>query len=283
MNRRIACLAALAIVLAPLPALAAERIISLGGAITEILFALGEGPKVVARDTTSYYPEAVWNLPDVGYLRALSAEPILSFEPDLIVSSDQAAPRTALDQIASAGVVLALVPDVPTVEGTLQKIRAVAAAVGKEAEGEALAADTERAFAALAAALAKVEGAPSVLFILTASSGTVMAAGQDTAAQALIELAGGSNVVQGYDGYKPLSPETATALDPAIVLVTAHGLPMLGGVDALAARPDLGMIPAIREGRILVVDAGLFLQFGPRAPGAVAELAQRLHPDLSQP
>jgi len=274
---------AAALLLAAPPAVAAERIVSLGGAITEILFALGEGPRVVARDTTSYYPDAVHGLPDVGYIRQLSAEPILSFEPDLVVASDQAAPRTALDQIASTGVELALVPDVPTVEGTVAKIRAVAAAVGKDAAGEALAADTERAFAALAQALAKVDGTPAVLFILTASSGTVLAAGQDTAAQALIDLAGGRNVVEGYDGYKPLSPETATALDPAIVLITAHGLPMLGGVEALATRPDLGLIPAVREGRILVVDAGLFLQFGPRSPDAVAELAQRLHPDMTQP
>lgn len=283
MIRRLSSFAALAIALAPLPSLAGERIVSLGGAITEILFALGEGPKIVARDTTSYYPDAVWGLPDVGYLRQLSAEPILSFEPDLVVSSDQAAPRTAIDQVASAGVPVVLVPDLPTVDGTLAKIRAVAAAVGKEAEGEVLAADTERAFTELAGALAKVEGAPEVLFILTASSGAVMAAGQHTAAEALIDLAGGRNVVQGYDGYKPLSPETATALDPAIVLITAHGLPMLGGVEALAKRPDLGLIPAVQEGRILVVDAGLFLQFGPRAPDAVTELAERLHPDLKHP
>ena len=269
--------------LAVTPAGAAERIVSLGGAITEILFALGEGSKVVARDTTSYYPDAAWDLPDVGYVRALSAEPILSFAPDLVVATDQAAPRTALDQIESAGVPVALIPDLPTVAGTLEKIRAVAAAVGKDAEGEILAADTERAFTALAEALGKVEGEPEVLFILTASSGGLMAAGQHTAAEALIELAGGRNVVQGYDGYKALSPETATALNPAIVLITAHGLPMLGGVEALARRPDLGLIPAVQQGRILVVDAGLFLQFGPRAPVAIAELAQRLHPDLQQP
>jgi iron complex transport system substrate-binding protein len=276
-------LLAAALTLAATPASAAERIVSLGGAITEILFALGEGSKVVARDTTSYYPDAVWDLPDVGYVRQLSAEPILSFVPDLVVATDQAAPRTALDQVKSAGVPVALIPDVPTVEGTLEKIRAVAAAVGKEAEGEVLAAETEGAFAALEEALAKVEGTPEVLFILTASGGALMAAGQHTAAEGLIELAGGRNVVQGYEGYKPLSPETATAMDPAIVLITAHGLPVLGGVDALAARPDLGLIPAVQEGRILVVDAGLFLQFGPRAPHAVAELAQRLHPDLTQP
>ncbi|HKY95277.1 MAG TPA: ABC transporter substrate-binding protein [Kiloniellales bacterium] len=279
--RRLVLAAALA--LAATPAAAAERIVSLGGAITEILYALGEGPKVVARDTTNSYPDAAWDLPDVGYVRQLSAEPILSFTPDLVVATDQAAPRTALDQVASAGTPVVLIPDVPSVEGTLAKIRAVAAAVGKEAEGEALAADTERSFTALAEALTGVEGAPEVLFILTASSGALLAAGEHTAADALIELAGGRNAVQGYEGYKPLSPESATAMNPAIVLVTAHGLPMLGGVGTLAKRPDLGLIPAVQEGRILVVDAGLFLQFGPRAPHAVAELAQRLHPDLSQP
>ena len=107
--RKLLLAAALAVAVSP--AAAAERIVSLGGAVTEILFALGEGPKVVARDTTSAYPDAVWDLPDVGYIRSLSAEPILSFEPDLVVASDQSAPRTALDQVASAGVPVVLVPD----------------------------------------------------------------------------------------------------------------------------------------------------------------------------
>ncbi len=265
------------------PVSAAERIVSLGGSITEILFALGLSDRVVAIDSTSLYPPAVAGLPDVGYLRQLSAEPILSLAPDLVLGTEDAGPAAVIEQIAAVGTPVVLVADVPTPEGVLQKIRAVAAAVGEPAAGEALAEGVAAEFAALESRLADLGDRPAVLFLLSASSGAPLAAGYDTAAEGIIALAGGRNAIEGYGGYKPLSPEVAATIDPALVLISAHGLAMLGGMEALQSRPDLGLMPAVREGRVMVMEANLLLGFGPRAPEAARTLAAALHPALRGP
>ncbi len=65
-----------------------HRIVSLGGAVTETLVALGEEDRIVARDATSTWPARIRDLPDVGYIRALSPEGVLSMRPDLILAEE---------------------------------------------------------------------------------------------------------------------------------------------------------------------------------------------------
>lgn len=262
-------------------AAAAERIVSIGGSVTEILYALGLGDRIIAVDTTSLYPEAALALPKVGYMRTLAAEPIVALAPDLVVTVDHAGPRQVLDQVAAAGFSVVSVSDGYDAPGVIQKIDEVAAAVGEPEAGAALAAKVTADLDRLAAIVKRAPSHPSVLFILTASSGAPLAAGTATAADGIIALAGGRNAVQGYEGYKPLSPEAAIDIDPDLVLISQHGLELLGGLDGLVARPDLGLLPAVREGRVMVMDANYLLGFGPRAAAAAAELAQRLHPTLA--
>lgn len=272
---------------ASLPAAAADRIVSIGGSVTEILFALGLGDRILATDTTSTYPAGADALPKVGYMRTLAAEPIVSLAPDLVIAVDHAGPRAILDQVAAAGVPMAVVPDEPTVAGVADKIEKVAVAVGAEARGYELADAVTRDFSRLEAALAQDPERPRVLYVLSVSSGAPLAAGEGTAADGMIALAGGRNAIEGYEGYKPLSPESAVALEPDLVVVASHALPLLGGLDGLAARPDLGLIPAVKEGRVVAMDANYLLGFGPRAAQAARELAAHLHPaladDLAQP
>ena len=262
------------------PAFADERIVSVGGSITEIVYALGAGDLVVAADTTSVYPAETSELPKVGYMRQIAAEPILALDPDLVIASEDAGPPAVLEQIAAAGVPLTIVVETPDAEGVIAKIRQIAAALGREDEGEVLAAETAENFQTLADQLAPISARPSVLFLLGFADNAPMAAGTNTAAEGIIALAGGSNAITGYEGYKPLSPETAATLDPAIVVVSAHSVQMAGGLDVLKSRPDLGAIPAMQEGRILVMDANYLLGFGPRSPDAARELASQLHPNL---
>lgn len=272
---------ALGLALAKPGVAASLRIVSIGGAVTETLYALGYGGQIVAVDTTSLYPQEALALPKVGYMRTLAAEPIVALSPDLVLAVSHAGPKKILDQIAAAGVPVVIISDEPTVEGVAEKIEAVAKAVGAEAKGAELAAGIERSFTHIAAVLAKDQSRPSVLYILSASDGAPLAAGQKTAADGVIALAGGRNAIQGYEGYKPLSPEAAVTANPDFVVVAAHGLATLGGLDGLAARSDLGLIPAVKEGRVLVLDANYLLGFGPRAATATAELASYLHPSLA--
>jgi iron complex transport system substrate-binding protein len=272
---------AVGLTLASVPAAAADRIVSIGGSVTEILFALGLGDRIIATDTTSSYPAEANALPKVGYMRTLAAEPIVSLAPDLVIAVDHAGPRTILDQIAAAGVRLAVVPDEPTAAGVADKIDKVAAAVGIEVRGRELSQGVAIEFARLDAILAQDHARPSVLYILSVSGGAPLAAGQETAAEGVIALAGGRNAVQGYDGYKPLSPEAALTLDPDLVVIASHAVPLLGGLEGLAKRPDLGLIPAVKAGRVVAMDANYLLGFGPRAAQAARELAAQLHPALA--
>lgn len=281
---RTPCLVACLLLLAsPAAAAPPERIVSIGGSITEIVHALGAVDRLVAVDSTSRYPPAVRDIPSVGYMRRLSAEPIIALAPDLVIAEGDAGPPAVLDQLRSAGIDLVVAPDDPSPEGLLAKVRLVAEAIGREAEGAALAARLEAEIDALRGAVAEAASRPRILFLLSVGSGPPLAAGAGTSAEGIIELAGGRNAVEGFEGYKPLSPEAAVAAAPEAVLVTERGLDLLGGTEALLARPEVAGTPAGRAGRVIAMDGLLLLGFGPRLPEAATRLAATLHPGLTLP
>lgn len=267
----------------PAASAAPARIVSIGGSITEIVHALGMADRLVAVDSTSQYPPAMRDVPSVGYMRRLSAEPIIALAPDLVLAEGDAGPPAVLDQLRSAGIPLVVLPDRPTPEGLLAKIHDVGRALGRDAEAAALAARIEARIAGLREAVARAESRPRILFLLSVGSGAPLAAGAGTAADGIIRLAGGTNAVDGLEGYKPLSPEAAVAAAPEVVLVTERGLDLLGGADALLARPEVAGTPAGRAGRVIAMDGLLLLGFGPRLPQAAARLAAALHPGLALP
>ena len=256
---------------------AAERIVSIGGAATEILFALGVDAQVIAVDSTSLFPAAADALPDVGYLRQLSAEPILAQRPDLVLYEADAGPPEALAHLAAAGVPLVRILDEPSPAGVAAKIRAVAAAVGQVAEGERLAQALEREMRALGTELATYSVRPAVLFALQIDAGAVLAAGRGTAADAIIALAGGRNVAD-FDGYKPMAGEALMVAAPDYVLTMDRAVTGFTPPQAALALPVLAHTPAAAAGRLVVMDGLLLLGFGPRLGLAARELAAALHP-----
>ncbi len=271
---------AAALLLAVGPALAAGRIVAVGGDVTEIVFALGAGDRLVAVDSTSRHPEAAEDLPDVGYLRRLAAEPIVALDPDLVLASAAAGPPVVIDQLRGAGVRVVEIPDAPDVAGVVAKVEAVGEALGLRDEAAQLALDVRGQVAAVQGALAALESRPRVLFMLNVGRGAPLTGGRDTSAAAIIALAGGTNAVDGFAGYKPLSQEAAIAAAPDVVLLPAATLEALGGPDALLARPELRSSPAAATGRVVAMDGLLLLGFGPRLGEAVTTLARALHPDL---
>jgi iron complex transport system substrate-binding protein len=281
----IALTLAIVMLIAP-PAVRAQepqRIVSIGGAVTEIVYLLGGGTELVAVDSTSLYPAAARALPDVGYMRQLAAEPILALQPALVLAVQDSGPPAVLDQIRAAGVRLVEVPDPPTIDGVLQKIAVVAEAIGRPDEGERLRATLETQLKTLSAAVAQTAERPSVLFLLSIGRGAPLAAGRETAADGIIALAGGRNAVGGFVGYKPLSAEATVAAAPDVILLTAQGLESLGGEAGLLQLPDIAQTPAARNRRIFAFDGLLLLGFGPRTGTAIRQLAERLHPSLHLP
>jgi len=268
---------ALSLLAAPVSGDAPDRLVSVDGAITEIVYALKAEDALVGVDTTSLYPPAARELASVGYKRALSAEGLLSLSPDLVLATDDAGPPEVLEQIARAGVAIRQIHDQPTVPGLKEKIRSVAGTLDRDAAGAALSADIDAQLEDLAAQLKADAPRPRVLFLLHVGSGNDLAAGRDTAIDTVIRLAGGDNVLHdAFTGYKPLSAESALAAAPDVILLTERNLADLGGIDAVLARAGLAATPAGRARRVIAMDGPLLLGFGPRLGAAVAALAEHL-------
>jgi iron complex transport system substrate-binding protein len=259
-----------------------ERIVAIGGPVTEIVFALGRGSEVVAVDSSSVYPEAVTKLPQVGYQRSLSTEGVLSLRPTRIVASTEAGPPQVVAQLKASGIPYVEAPAQHSVEGARVKITVLAKALDREAEGRALCAELDRRMARVKALLGANLVRPKVLFVYARGAGTMNIAGADTAADAMIALAGGVNAVSGYDGYKPMTPEALAAAAPEVILIPNRGLESLGGVDGLFRQPGVSLTPAGRNRRIVALDDLLLLGFGPRLADAVEQLAGALHPALAE-
>ena len=258
----------------------ATHIVSIGGAVTEILYALGAQERIVATDTTSVYPPEANGLPKVGYMRQLAAEGVLSVKPDLILAVEGSGPQSVLSILEESAVPIKIIADDQTPEGVLKKIEAVGTAVGKEAEAKVLEAEVAAGFAALAEEVAAVPQSDrkKVLFVLSLANGKAMVGGAESSADAMITLAGGINAASGISGFKPMTDEAVIAAEPDVILVlqsSSHAL----DADAVFALPAFKATPAAESGAFISMGGNYLLGFGPRAAQAARDLAAKLYPD----
>lgn len=253
------------------------RVVSVGGAVTETVFALNEEAKLVGADTSSIYPESATRLPQVGYQRTLSAEGVLSLKPDLVLAMAETGPPAAVQQIESAGVKIVKVNGEHTIEGAKTKIREIARALNAEQRGEELIKKLDGDFSRARACVESSEAKPKVLFIYARGAGTANVAGTKTAGDAMIALAGGRNAVTEFEGFKPLTPESLVAAQPDVILLPKLGLDSLGGIEGLLQLPGIIETPAGKNRRIVTIDDLVLLGFGPRLGEGVKELCEKLH------
>lgn len=252
-----------------------SRLVVAGGGLVEILYALGVDDAIVAVDSSARWPQAARAKPQVGYLRALSAEGVLSQSPTLLVANDAAGPARVLRLIAAAGVPVMQLPAAHTPDAVRHNIKELAALFKCSSQGRQLIDSLDTSLARAAALVAGYAQHPRVLFVISAQGG-LLAAGRDTAAAALVTLAGGTNVAD-YNGYKPLTPEAAVIMAPDIIVSADFVVEQLGSTQALLAQPALALTPAGRDGQLLVVNAARLLSFGPQLGEAVVTFAQQLH------
>ncbi len=257
------------------------RIISLGGDITEIIYALHAEQQLVGADTTSQWPVATQALPKVGYFRALSAEGLLSLAPNLIIMSEAAGPTSVIEQIQAVGVATIRTSSDKTPAGVLNKVRHVAQALSLHEAGEQLTQDIQTDFDLLNNLKEQWQNHPRVTFIFSVSKGAAMASGQNTAADAMIKLAGGINVFTEYRGYKPVNSEALIAAAPEFILLTENTLKPMGGLDKIMNLPGMSLTPAAINKQIIVMDTLYLLGFGPRTGQAAVDLSRYLHPELT--
>lgn len=249
---------------------AAEKLVAIGGDVTEIVYALGAGNELVARDSTSLRPKAVLALPDVGYMRQLNTEGILSMHPSMVLSSELAEPSLVLQQLSQNGVKVVRVPGTPSINTVPEKIEVIAAALNRQAEGEKLITTYRSQLSTIRHDALPVK----MLFVMSHGGMSSMAAGQNTAADAMITSVGAKNAMQGFSRYRPLSQEGVIASAPDILLLTADGVKTLGGLDQVWKLPGVAMTPAGKNKRVLVLDDMSLLGFGLQTPAVMAQLRQ---------
>ncbi|SCX25144.1 heme/hemin ABC transporter substrate-binding protein [Agrobacterium rosae] len=261
----------------------AKRIVAVGGTVTEILYALGAGDRIVARDSTSSFPAEALSKPDVGYMRALSSEGILSQKPDLILSEDGSGPADVIGILKASEVPMVTVDTPPEGSAIAKKIEDVGAAVGLEEKAKALATQVNSDLAALSKDVAAVgDKKKRVLFVLSTAGGRIMAAGKDTEAAAIIEMAGGINAAEEITGYKPLTDEAVIAAAPDVVLTMQRGN-HAENPDQVFALPAFQSTPAAASKSLISMDGLYLIGFGPRTPAAGRELASKLYPEIVKP
>ncbi|BCP55990.1 ABC transporter substrate-binding protein [Kaistia sp. 32K] len=261
-----------------------DRIVTIGGDITEIVYALGAGDRVIARDTTSSYPPEANEKPDIGYMRALSAEGVLSVKPDLIIAVEGAGPKDAIDLLESASVPIVIVPERRSADSIVAKIRLIADILGKKEQGDKMADTLAARFDVLETAIGKIPAneRKKAVFLMSLNGGKPMAAGHDTSADAMIQLAGGINPMASVEGYKPASDEALVAAAPEVVvmMIGQSGPPK---PETVFDSPALRATPAAKNQALISMDGLYLLGFGPRTADAARDLAHALYPSLDLP
>lgn len=262
---------------------ASRRVIALGGSVTEIVVALGQEHLLVARDSTSTYPESVVALPDLGYVRALSPEGVLSVSPDLIIAEGGAGPLETIDVLRAASVPFVSVPEGNDAAAILAKIAAVADALAVPEAGAALSAEVAADLDAANAQAATRTDRKRVLFILSMQGGGILAAGAGTGAEGIIKMAGADNAMTGFDGYKPVSNEAIIDAAPDVILMMDRDGDHAALNADLFAHPALQPTPAAATGSLIRMDGLYLLGFGPRTAQAALDLAAMIYPDDALP
>lgn len=253
------------------------RIICVGGALTEIVYALGAQAYLVGVDSTSTFPNDALTLPQVGYARSLSAEGVLALSPTHVFVTEDAGPTAVLRQIASTGVSIEQMDSGYRFEGLVERITRIGKLLHRVSESSALIQQLKFDWARLQMpCLAFDSYRPRVLFLLAHSANRLLAAGTHTGAHAMVEYAGALNATTEFSGYKPLTPESLIAAQPDVLLLTEHGVRAIGDYSTLLNLPGVKETPAGRHRRFVAMDASLLLGFGPRLPAAVQSLKLQL-------
>lgn len=256
-----------------------DKIVSVGGSVTEILFALGLEDQIVATDTSSLYPMAATKLPKVGYYRQLSAEGVLSTQARVLFAASGVGPSNVVEQLRQVGMQAHVFAQNKSVNGLYDLIVSIGKQAGKARQANEL---VEQ----LKAQLALVEGSAQhasfrPVFLMSANERGLMAAGADTVPNLVMQLAGTPNPFNDINGYKPISVEAFLHVSPSHVLLPAHQ--SAGRTpEQICLLPALSTWAAVNGCNVHIVDSLLFLGLGPRLPEAVSRFAEILQPHTAE-
>lgn len=249
-----------------------QKMVSLNGALTETLAALGAADQIVGIDVTSTYPEDLKSkVTDLGHVRSITAESILSLKPTVVLATSKDVNPTLNEQLKKAGVELVIIDQEYTVDGTKKLISEVANQLDKQ-DFQPLIHNIDNQLKAVK----PFEKKPKVLFIYARGAGNLMVAGKETPLHNMIELAGAENAAAALTDFKPLTPEALLTNNPDVILMFDSGLKSLGGSEGLLKVEGISATNAAKNNKIITMDGQLLSGFGPRLGEAVVELNTKL-------
>ena len=258
-------------------AMDSSRITAAGGSITEIIYFLEQESRIIAVDVTSNYPKSAMNFPSIGYVRALSAEGVLSLDPTLIIGENDMGPPSVIDQINRTNVETRVLPEIHSASGIIQKIECVGQMIGMtKNEIDFHNNKLLKQVSQLENSTSDAEG-KKIIYILSMQSGSPLIAGSNTSGDGLISLAGGINPLSSFEGWKPVGTESIIQAEPDLIIISERGLKGFGTIEELSNHPALYLTPAAQNNNILALDGMASLGFGPRTIDTALQIAKILN------
>jgi iron complex transport system substrate-binding protein len=256
------------------------RIVCVSKHLTEMVFALGKGHDIVAKDLTSTYPDSAKLLPTVGYHRMLSAEGIISANPDVVIHSNDIGPETVLPQLTKAGVHIKSFGAASSFDSAKIVLKQLGSFLGAAAKADSIIKSMDAAMAQVMMAQKELKDTPTVMVIHYGQANNVffVMSGRKGAADKMIELAGGKPAAYDAKGARQISAEAVAVANPDIIIATDFGFDKMGGAEKFKEVPGVALTNAAKYNRIYRFEEHDMVYFGPRTPENILKLMKLIHP-----
>ena len=255
-----------------------RRIITIGGSVTEIVFELGIGNQVVAVDQSSISPEKVTKLPQVGYIRMISSEGILSLNPDIILTTTDIGPQKVVDQLKKSGVDLYIYDSAYNLDGIIALVENISNDLDLKSKGVEIIQNIEKNNQKVEKIKNKLTQNSKMVFFMNPSIGSFTAAGENTKANYLIQYLGGENIFSNqFKKYSKVTKENIINLNPDIILAGSTQNNNEEEILSLFYEKDeFNAINAVENKNVIFINMGKYLTYGSKFSQNVYELLNQI-------
>lgn len=254
-----------------------ERIVCVSKQLTEIMFALNLGGKIVGVDLTSSFPPEAKKLPTVGYHRHLNAEGIISLDPTIVIHQGDVAPQEVMKQIKKVGIPIKIYPSANTIDSTKILISLIAKEYGRDSDAIKINKQIDEDLTKAKVFVNNYKVKPRVLIIhFGQQMNQYFVMGTRGSANQVITLAGGVNAAD-TTSFRNLSPEVIVREQPDVILATDFGFDRMGGIDKFIQLPGIALTPAAKNKRIYRIEENNLVYFGPRSGSNIVKISKLIH------
>lgn len=255
-----------------------DKYITIGGAVTEVVFNLGFGNSVIAVDQSSTKPERVKNLPDVGYIRMISSEKILSKTPKKVFTTTSMSPKIAIEQLKTSPLDFMIYKSPKNINDTFMLVDLISQDLGVTELGKVLKDRMNVTIRSIENIKNSLKSKSKIAFFMNPQSGSYVAAGSTTNADYLINFIGGENIFSGdFNSYQKVSEESILIKNPDVILVAAYESKN-SAYDYFSDNKNFQYINAFKNNKIIEIQMS-DLVMGTSFPDNALELLKIMNSD----